>query len=364
MENNVLFVDDEIHILKAIKRGLIKEKYKKFFASSGAEALEILEQEDIHVIVSDMKMPQMNGLELLTIVNEKYPDIVKIILSGYTQLQQIIVTINRINIYKFLTKPWDMEDEFKQVLNSAIDLYNTRVENENLKKSLVKKNELYQNMIKSNSKKIELMQNDFYFLETLNKVLVNFYYLMGIKLKRGSIDESSYQNELSMISHLYEQIIKMMPTKHDDFNVRMLEDNLLKFLETNANTGNLPSKLSVTNVNAEGIYVGDYKVLSYTLTTMIYHYYGLENYDTFSLVITEKERLDDSGIAVEMLILLKSKLNNVNQDQLRLKTLTTFFTNLISAYKGALSFEERNEDHLLIIKFPFRRKQSDSIETA
>ena len=81
----VLFVDDEEKVLASLKRGLLDEPYEKLFATSGKEAIELLKQNEVHVIVTDMKMPEMTGLELLRIVKREYPHIVRVVLSGYTR---------------------------------------------------------------------------------------------------------------------------------------------------------------------------------------------------------------------------------------------------------------------------------------
>lgn len=146
---SVLFVDDEVNILSSLKRGLIDEDYTCFFASSGKEALEIMEKEKISVIVSDMRMPEMDGLALLKTVKSKYPKTVRIVLSGYTQLQQILLTINQADIFKFITKPWKLEEEFKVVIQHAIEYYKMQEENEEFKKALENKNKAYQNILKS-----------------------------------------------------------------------------------------------------------------------------------------------------------------------------------------------------------------------
>ena len=107
---SVLFVDDEVNILNALRRGLIDEEYTCYFAISGQQALRIMEAEKIAVIVTDMRMPGMDGLALLKEVAAKWPLTVKIVLSGFTQLQQILATINQVDIFKFITKPWKLEE--------------------------------------------------------------------------------------------------------------------------------------------------------------------------------------------------------------------------------------------------------------
>lgn len=146
---SVLFVDDEVNILSSLKRGLIEEKYTSFFASSGKEALEILKENKMSVIVSDMRMPEMDGLQLLREVELLYPRIVKIILSGYTQLPQILTVINQVDIFKFITKPWKLVEEFKVAIHKALDFYVLQEENEDIKKILQNKNQAYINILKN-----------------------------------------------------------------------------------------------------------------------------------------------------------------------------------------------------------------------
>ena len=82
-KRTVLFVDDEEHILNFLKNSLSEEPYELLFANGGQQALEILKQQDVHVIVADVRMPEMSGLELLRIVKKNYPHIVRMALSAY-----------------------------------------------------------------------------------------------------------------------------------------------------------------------------------------------------------------------------------------------------------------------------------------
>lgn len=131
-ERTILFVDDEEKVLKSLQRGLLDEPYHSLFANSGKEALEILESNEVHVICTDMRMPEMNGLELLRIVKDKYPHIVRLVLSGYTQVGMLLTAINQGEIFKFITKPWKLEEEFKGIIEQAIDYYNLRADRDRL----------------------------------------------------------------------------------------------------------------------------------------------------------------------------------------------------------------------------------------
>ncbi|MEW5943839.1 MAG: response regulator [Pseudomonadota bacterium] len=109
MERTLLLVDDEENILAALVRLLRRDGYRILKANSGREGLELLAQNEVGVIVSDQRMPEMSGVQFLSKVKELYPDTVRIVLSGYTDLSSVTDAINRGAIYKFLTKPWDDE---------------------------------------------------------------------------------------------------------------------------------------------------------------------------------------------------------------------------------------------------------------
>ena len=125
-KRTVLFVDDEEKILRSLKRGLMDEPYESLFANSGQEALEILRQNEVHVLVTDMRMPEMSGLELLRAVKKEYPHIVRMVLSGYTQVTTLLTAINQGEIFKFITKPWKLGEEFKPAIREGVDYYNFR----------------------------------------------------------------------------------------------------------------------------------------------------------------------------------------------------------------------------------------------
>lgn len=106
----ILLVDDEVQILKALSRAFFDTEYEIYTAQSGEEALEILENTEVNLVISDMKMPFMDGYELLSKIKEKYPKTIRIILSGYTEEKTIIKAIIK-NIAKvYIFKPWNNDD--------------------------------------------------------------------------------------------------------------------------------------------------------------------------------------------------------------------------------------------------------------
>lgn len=121
-EHTLLLVDDEENILHALKRLLRKEPYQVLTCTSAKQAFELLALHDIQVIVSDQRMPQMNGTEFLSQVKTMYPDTVRLVLSGYTDLRSVTDAINRGAIYKFLTKPWQ-DDNLRDEIRAAFKRY-------------------------------------------------------------------------------------------------------------------------------------------------------------------------------------------------------------------------------------------------
>lgn len=107
---HLLFVDDEPNILSALKRLFRPLGYIIHTAESGDEGLEILERESIDLVVSDMRMPSMSGAQFLEKVREKWPDVVRILLTGYADITSTIDAINRGEIYRYISKPWDDND--------------------------------------------------------------------------------------------------------------------------------------------------------------------------------------------------------------------------------------------------------------
>jgi response regulator RpfG family c-di-GMP phosphodiesterase len=105
-----LFVDDEDNILTSLRRLMRKQPVGCFFASSAKDGLEILEKEHIDIIISDMRMPNMDGAEFLGICKKKWPKTVRILLTGHSDINSTIKALNHGGIFRYLTKPWDDEE--------------------------------------------------------------------------------------------------------------------------------------------------------------------------------------------------------------------------------------------------------------
>ncbi|HIK54478.1 MAG TPA: response regulator [Synechococcales cyanobacterium M55_K2018_004] len=118
----ILVVDDEPDNLDLLYRTFHRE-YKVLRAESGPAALDLLEQEgEVAVIISDQRMPSMSGTEFLSLTATRYPDIIRIILTGYTDVGDLVEAINSGKVFKYVTKPWD-DEELKAVVRQAVDTH-------------------------------------------------------------------------------------------------------------------------------------------------------------------------------------------------------------------------------------------------
>ena len=142
----LLFVDDEQDTLDSLSRFLRKEPYTKYFATSGKQALELLENSNIAILLTDLRMPEMSGMELISQVKTSHPGIVRIILSGIHDIDQIIESINTGEVFRFIPKPIEPHG-FKKIITDTIDYYRLKNEREILFNQLAKKN---QDLLKAN----------------------------------------------------------------------------------------------------------------------------------------------------------------------------------------------------------------------
>jgi FixJ family two-component response regulator len=145
MERTLLLVDDEENITSALMRSLRQDGYRILRANSGEAGLELLAQNRVGVIISDQRMPGMNGVEFLGKVKDSYPDTVRIVLSGYTELNSVTDAINRGSVYKFLTKPWE-DDLLRANVEEAFQRYEMKMENARLALELQQANQELQNI--------------------------------------------------------------------------------------------------------------------------------------------------------------------------------------------------------------------------
>lgn len=128
---NILLVDDEENVLQSLRRVLRSEPYRLFFAGSGEAALQQLDTSRIDLVISDARMPGMDGATLLCQVQKRWPNCMRILLTGYTDLASTIKAINEGEIYRYITKPWD-DEELRLVIRQALAFQRAERERERL----------------------------------------------------------------------------------------------------------------------------------------------------------------------------------------------------------------------------------------
>ena len=124
----VLFVDDEESILSSLKRLLRKEPYKVYTAVGGEAGLELLAEHEVQLVVSDQRMPEMTGTQLLQKVRQQWPDTVRVVLSGYAEADVIVDAINQGEVYRFIAKPWK-DEALKTTIRQCFEHYEITQEN-------------------------------------------------------------------------------------------------------------------------------------------------------------------------------------------------------------------------------------------
>ena len=124
-------VDDEPNIVASLKRLFRRDGYQILSANSGAEGLDVLSRHRVDIIISDQRMPGMTGVEFLRAAKVNYPDTMRIVLSGYTELQSVTDAINEGAVYRFLTKPWE-DGQLREQIQKALEHKELHDENQKL----------------------------------------------------------------------------------------------------------------------------------------------------------------------------------------------------------------------------------------
>lgn len=307
----VLFVDDDINIINSLKRGLIQEKYTKLFASSAEEALKIMSMDEIHVLVTDMRMPGMSGLELLKIVSKEQPHIVRIVLSGYAQLPQVLATINQVNIYKFIPKPWNMEEEFIPMIREAIAYYFAAQNSAASTGGSDNQIQLYQNIIKQKDARYELLLADHNHLNQFHFELSQY---IGKQLKTphfSVLAAPEVSDQLILLEPPLELYVSAYPLETLQFTPEKLRSDISHIISNEAHStptvassaidkihSNEPTSLyPIKHVNQTMTLEGHYKLFIVLQNLIINHLLRLKKYENFN--VSQLYDLESNSIIVQ-----------------------------------------------------------------
>ncbi len=131
---NILYVDDEQNNLISFK-ATFRLKYNVLTAISGEEAKKVLAENEVHVIITDQRMPGMTGVEFLESILDEYPRAMRILLTGYADMNAVIDAVNKGKIFHYLSKPW-VEEELDETIQRAYGVYLSQKEEDEKKKKL------------------------------------------------------------------------------------------------------------------------------------------------------------------------------------------------------------------------------------
>src|SRR5215470_14612673 len=138
-KHTLLVVDDEPDMVHSVQ-DLLRFDFRVLGATRAMEGLEIMEQEQVHVVMSDQRMPEMTGVEFLKRLRETHPDTVRLLFTAYADIKAVIDSINQGSVYRYITKPWEPQ-ELQAVLRQAVEHYELVAERKRLLAELQQKNQ-------------------------------------------------------------------------------------------------------------------------------------------------------------------------------------------------------------------------------
>ncbi|TCD01048.1 hybrid sensor histidine kinase/response regulator [Pedobacter psychroterrae] len=189
----VLYIDDEENNLHAFKASF-RRQYEIYIANSAAEGLKILQNVSVHVVIADQKMPQTTGVEFFKNIAETYPDPVRILLTGYTDIEALADAINHGDIYRYITKPWN-DLELHNSIKNAYDAYKTKIDLRNKIAELEKTNNELNRFIYSIS-------------HELRAPLVSTLGIVNVVKLEGLFDENEYWRLIETCSNKLDYYIQ------------------------------------------------------------------------------------------------------------------------------------------------------------
>jgi signal transduction histidine kinase len=226
----ILYVDDELHNLTTFKETFRKE-YEVFTALSGDEGLNILRKEkDIALIITDQRMPNMTGIQFLEKTIPEFPDTIRMILTGFTDIEALIDAINTGRVYRYITKPWD-ENELRITLKRALEAYELSQQNKKLIEDLIRINkeldqkveERTQELKQANERKDELLGMVAHDLRNSLTVIINFADLL-----RKSLTGRASQREMRYLDIIYDSCYQALELIKDLLDIQAIESGKLK----------------------------------------------------------------------------------------------------------------------------------------
>lgn len=264
VRHTLLVVDDEPDVVKSVK-DLLRLDYKVLGATSAADALVLLNKEPVHVIMTDQRMPEMTGVQFLSKVKEQWPEVVRLLFTGYADVRAVIDAINQGSVWRYITKPWD-PDELQVVIREACERYDLIHERNTLLTTLQQQNE---ELNRANELKHAFIQVASHELRTPLTILQGMVRLAGMAPGNGP----TLQNYLERIDRasrrlqsLVDQIVAMLVANRFERTVDRQPTNMAVLLRDSSEdirpfielrhqllALDIPENLGIHNVEPGGI---------------------------------------------------------------------------------------------------------------
>jgi two-component system sensor histidine kinase/response regulator len=202
----ILYVDDEVKNLDSFKI-IFRKDYDVLVAKSAQEGLEMLEKHEVRLVITDQRMPNMTGVEFLEKIAHIYPEITRIILTGYSDMEAIISAINKGRVFRYITKPWNKKD-LKETIDFALEAFNLKIENKNLIEELKKTNKELDELVYRSS-------------HDLRAPLASVLGLINLAKKEGDLERireylSLQEKSVLRLDELLKEIIQYSRNSHLD----------------------------------------------------------------------------------------------------------------------------------------------------
>jgi len=245
MQDRILLVDDESLILKALERLLKRSGYRVLTAESGAEAVKVLLDNPCQVVISDFRMPGMDGGELLKQIDQLYPQTVCMVLSGYADFDAVIGLLNNGIAFRFLQKPWDDENLLEEVKAAFAKFHAAR--------SLQIRNQF---LISSLDPILEVSAEGF--ITRANAAAENFFKLSAAEFKGSRLEQVLYDLEPKLLEHLLQKnqnfVVSDLLGRQVEFQVQTVDSHfsLLKFQPLQPLAENLLGTVNLPQVLDQG----------------------------------------------------------------------------------------------------------------
>ena len=233
--HTLLVVDDEPDVVQSVK-DLLRLEYRVLTATTAAEGLKIMQEQEVHLVMTDQRMPEMTGVEFLHNVRGEYPEAIRLLFTGYADIRAVIDAINSGSIYRYITKPWD-PDELQSVIRESCERYDLLADRKKLLADLQEKNQQLEKAIgdlrEANALKSAFIQVASHELRTPLTILVGLSDLasrspLSVEPLRGWLQRIKAAS--SRLMHLVDQIVTMLSAGKFEQTAEKVSTDLTKLL--------------------------------------------------------------------------------------------------------------------------------------